>query len=243
MALLITLTNLQFQQRRGSENSKHCNTSKKIPMLFLLHIPIPVYRRWPYSWNTEGKAALDFHSSGLWNIVRLLGFFRFIHKFCSDIFGHAPKQPEPPHLPAWTSQAPCMATCPSELLIVTAPGKAGTFPQHPGADALTCGWRSAPSLSENFLGKGFLAVLFQTEYICYSCTIALDDVLSLVYGPGQPWWLPVMCLVSWNMAPTFWRWMESGRAVPLQAMAAWSLIKDGTRERWWAFVGVLLWES
>lgn len=32
------------------------------------------------------------------------------------------KQPELPHLPARTSQAPCMATCPSKLLIMTAHG-------------------------------------------------------------------------------------------------------------------------
>lgn len=85
---------------------------------FLLPIALPMYQGWPYSWNTEGKATLDIHNSGLWNVVRLLGFLRFVHKFSSDIFGRAPKQP--PRLPAWTSQAPCMASCPSKLLIMTA---------------------------------------------------------------------------------------------------------------------------
>lgn len=82
------------------------------------HIALLMYQSWPYSWNTEGKAALDIHNSGLWNVVRLLGFLRFVHKVCSDIFGCALKQP--PHLPAWTSQTPCMATCPSKLLLMTA---------------------------------------------------------------------------------------------------------------------------
>lgn len=84
-------------------------------------------------------------------------------------------------------------------------------------------------------------MLCMREYICYSCTIVLDGVLSLVYGPGQPWWLPVMCLVSWSQTPTFWRRMETGKAVPLQAMGVCSLIEDGAngRER----DGELLWES
>lgn len=149
-------------------------------------------------------------------------------------------QPGPAKLPAWPL---ALQSCCSWLQ--PAPGKAGTFPQHPGADPLTQGWSYASSLSENFFGKGFLAVLFKIEYICYSCTIVLDGVSSLVYGPGQPQGLPVVCLVSWGKAPSFWRRMETGKAVPLQAMAVWSLVRDRAngRERWWAFGGELLWKS
>lgn len=57
---------------------------------------------------------------------------------------------------------------------------------------------------------------------------------SLVYGPGQPLWLSVMCLVSWSKTPSFWRLIETGKAVPLHAMAVWSPVKDweNGREGW-----------
>lgn len=69
-------------------------------------------------------------------------------------------QPGPAKLPAWPL---ALQSCWSRLQ--PAPGKAGTFPQHPGADVLTYGWSYASSLSENFFGKGFLAVLFKTFVI------------------------------------------------------------------------------
>lgn len=69
-------------------------------------------------------------------------------------------QPGPAKLPAWPL---ALQSCWSQLQ--PAPGKAGTFPQHPGADVLTYGWSYASSLSENFFGKGFLAVLFKTSVI------------------------------------------------------------------------------